>query len=81
MDSGNWKIPYVVNNLVTVYKQTFWAYLLPKSNFLSFYFIFLILLDYWLGGAEYWFNAITGSDAPNTRTLVRLMILPMLSLI
>jgi len=37
MGSGNWKIPYVVNNLITVYKQTFWAYPLPKSNFLSFY--------------------------------------------
>jgi hypothetical protein len=36
MGSGNWKIPYVVNNFVTVYKQTFWAYPLPKSNFLSF---------------------------------------------
>ena len=41
MSSGNCKIPYVVNYLVTVYKQAFGAYPLPKSNFLSFHYHFL----------------------------------------
>ena len=50
MSSGNWKIPYVVNYLVTVYKQAFGAYPLPKSNFLSFSFYHpFFIIHYFVG--------------------------------